>query len=50
MVEVKHMNKMITSALAVGVGMAAFGYARKNNMISNRQMRKIQRRIGKALF
>jgi hypothetical protein len=44
------MNKMMTSVLAVGAGVAAFGYARKNNMITNRQMKKIQKRITKAIF
>ena len=41
------MNKMVTSVLAVGAGMAAYGYARKNNMITNRQMKKIGKRINK---
>jgi len=39
------MNKMLTSAIAVGAGMVAYNYARKNNLISNRQMRKMTKRI-----
>ncbi|MDZ5470878.1 YrzQ family protein (plasmid) [Bacillus sp. 31A1R] len=43
------MRKMITSAIAFGAGMAAYNYMQKNNMMSNRQMKKIQKRITKAL-
>jgi hypothetical protein len=42
------MNKMVTSVLAVGAGMMAYNYARRNNMISNRQMKRIGKRISKA--
>lgn len=41
---------MLTSVIAVGAGMAAINYARKNNLFSNRQMKKMQRRVTKALF
>lgn len=44
------MNRMLTSMLAVGASMVAYNYARKNNLITNRQMRRIQRRVTRALF
>lgn len=44
------MNRMLTSALAFGAGIVAYNYAQKNNMMNNRQMKKIQKRITKALF
>ena len=44
------MNKMMTSVLAVGAGMAAISYAKRNNMMSTRTMKKMQRRITKAMF
>lgn len=44
------MNRMLTSIIAIGAGVAAYNYARKNNMISNRQMKRLQRRVSRALF
>jgi hypothetical protein len=44
------MNKMMTSILAFGAGMAAYNYAQKNNMMSDRQMKRLQMKIKKALF
>lgn len=44
------MNRVLTSALVFGAGMAAYGLAQKNNLMSERQMKKIQKRITKALF
>jgi hypothetical protein len=41
------MNKMLTSAVAFGAGMVAYNYAQKNNLVSNRQMRKMAKRITK---
>ncbi|WP_084786854.1 YrzQ family protein [Bacillus tuaregi] len=43
------MNKVITSMLAVSAGVAAYNYVQKNNLMSNRQMRKMKKNI-KALF
>jgi len=43
------MNKMITSVLAVGAGVAAYNYAQKNNLMSDRNMRKLKRGI-KGMF
>ncbi len=40
---------MITSVLAVGAGVAAYNYAQKNNLMSNRNMRKLKRGI-KGMF
>lgn len=44
------MNKMMTSALAFGVGIAAYNIAQRNNMISTRQMKRMQRKVKRALF
>jgi hypothetical protein len=44
------MNKMMTSILAFGAGMAAFNLAQKNNMMSDRQMNRLQKKIKRALF
>ncbi|MFB6468039.1 YrzQ family protein [Cytobacillus sp. Hz8] len=41
---------MLTSVIAVGVGVAAYNLARKNNMFSGRQMKRMQRKITKAIF
>jgi hypothetical protein len=42
------MNKMLTSAIAIGAGMVAYNYAQKNNLISSRKMKKWQKRMTKA--
>ncbi|WP_210366948.1 YrzQ family protein [Bacillus sp. REN3] len=39
------MNRMLTSILALGAGMAAYNYATNNKIVSGRQMRKLRRRI-----
>ncbi|SFA94892.1 MULTISPECIES: YrzQ family protein [unclassified Bacillus (in: firmicutes)] len=44
------MNKMMTSIVAFGVGMVAYNYAQKNNMMSGRQMKKLQKKITRAMF
>jgi hypothetical protein len=44
------MNKMLTSAIVVGAGMAAYNYAQRNNMVSRRQMKKMQKRLTKAIL
>ncbi|WP_445490239.1 YrzQ family protein [Niallia sp. 03133] len=42
------MGKTLNTLIVFGAGMAAFNYMQKNNMISNKQMKKIQRRVMKA--
>lgn len=44
------MNKVLTSVIAVGAGMAAYNYAQRNNLMSRRNMKKMQKRITKTLF
>jgi hypothetical protein len=44
------MNKVMTSAIAFGVGVAAYNIAQRNNMMSGRQMKKIQRKVKRAIF
>jgi hypothetical protein len=39
------MNKTITSVIAVGAGIAAYNYVQKNNLMSNRNMRKLKKGI-----
>ncbi|WP_353050261.1 YrzQ family protein [Bacillus sp. ISL-47] len=41
---------MLTSAMLIGAGMAAYNLAQKNNLMSGRQMKRMQKRITKALF
>lgn len=43
------MNKFVKSAIAVGVGMAAYNMVRKNNLMSRKGMKKMQRRIAKVI-
>jgi hypothetical protein len=43
------MNKTLTSMLAIGAGVMAYNYAQKNNLISNRQMRKMKKGL-KGIF
>ncbi len=35
------MNKIMSSVLSVGAGIVAYNYVQKNNLISNRQRRKL---------
>lgn len=43
------MNKTLTSMLTIGAGIAAYNYLQKNNVISNRNMRKLKKGM-KAIF
>lgn len=49
-IEVRRLNKMLTSAIVLGAGVAAYNAAQKNNLISGRKMKKLQKRMAKALF
>jgi hypothetical protein len=42
------MNRLLTSALVVGAGAAAYGYMQRNGMMNKRQMKQLQKRIAKA--
>jgi hypothetical protein len=44
------MNKVMTSVVALGVGVAAYNIAQRNNMISGRQMKRMQRKVKRVLF
>jgi hypothetical protein len=48
--EVRRMNKVMTSVVAFGVGMAAYNIAQRNNMMSGRQMKRMQRKVKRGLF
>ncbi|QGQ47365.1 YrzQ family protein [Metabacillus sediminilitoris] len=41
------MNRTVTSIVSMGVGAAAYYFARNSNMTSNRSMKKMRRRIMK---
>ncbi|WP_249365541.1 YrzQ family protein [Cytobacillus citreus] len=41
---------MYTSAIAFGAGMVVLNLAQRNNLMSGRQMKKLQKRISKAIF
>ncbi len=43
------MNKMMSSVLSIGAGIVAYNYVQKNNMISNRQMKRLRKGI-KGIF
>ncbi|MBT2660695.1 YrzQ family protein [Bacillus sp. ISL-45] len=44
------MNRMLTSVIAFGAGMAAYNYTSNNNMLSGRKMKRLGRKMTKALF
>jgi hypothetical protein len=44
------MNRMVTSALVVGAGMAAYNYMQRNDMIDKRQMKRMRKKLTKAMF
>lgn len=44
------MNKMLTSVIAFGAGMAAYNYASNNNMMSGRKMKRMSKKVTRALF
>jgi hypothetical protein len=48
--EVKRMNKMMTSMVAFGAGIAAYNWAQRNNMMSARNMKRVQRKVKRAIF
>ncbi|MFB9989220.1 YrzQ family protein [Bacillus benzoevorans] len=43
------MNKTLTSMLTLGAGFVAYNYLQKNNVISNRNMRRLKKGI-KSMF
>ncbi|CAH2717228.1 hypothetical protein BACCIP111895_04418 [Neobacillus rhizosphaerae] len=44
------MNKLMTSMIVLGAGMAAYNIAQRNNMMSARNMRRIQRKVKRAIM
>jgi hypothetical protein len=44
------MNKTMTSMIAFGVGIAAYNIAQRNNMMSARQMKRMQNKVKRAIF
>ncbi|MCQ6278203.1 YrzQ family protein [Bacillus sp. EB600] len=43
------MNRMVSTALAFGAGVAAYNIAQRTNMLSNWQMRQWQKKIKRVL-
>lgn len=39
------MNKLMTSMIAFGAGMAAYNLVQRNNLMSGRQMKRIQKKV-----
>ncbi|MGM0874368.1 MAG: YrzQ family protein [Bacillota bacterium] len=39
------MNRTVTSLVSLGIGAAAYQLARNTNMISNRSMKKMRKRV-----
>lgn len=48
--EVKRMNRMMTSAIAFGAGIAAYNMMQRNNMISERRVKRMARKVRRAIF
>jgi len=44
------MNKTMTSVIAFGAGVAAYNLAQRNNLMSGRQMRRMQKKVKRAIF
>jgi len=44
------MNKMMTTMIAFGAGLAAYNVATRNNMMSGRNMRRMTKKVRRALF
>ncbi|WP_084361159.1 YrzQ family protein [Neobacillus fumarioli] len=43
------MNKFMTSMIAFGAGIAAYNLVQRNNLMSARNMKKIQKNIKRAI-
>ncbi|PMC39724.1 DUF3918 domain-containing protein [Bacillus sp. UMB0899] len=41
------MNRTLTSLVSLGLGAVAYRYARNTNMMNNRSMKKMRKRITK---
>jgi hypothetical protein len=39
------MNRMVSTALAFGAGVAAYNIAQRTNLMSNRQLRQWQKKV-----
>ncbi|MFT4412742.1 YrzQ family protein [Fredinandcohnia humi] len=44
------MNRALTSLITMGIGAAAFGMMQRTNVMSGRNMKKMRKRITKAIF
>lgn len=44
------MGRAMTSIITLGIGAAAYGLMQKNNVMSARNMKKMRKRLSKAIF
>jgi hypothetical protein len=44
------MGKLTTSLVAFGVGMAAYNMAQRYDVMSSRNMKRIQKKVKRAMF
>jgi hypothetical protein len=44
------MNKMMTTMIAFGAGMAVYNVASRNNMMSARNMKRMTKKVKRAMF
>ncbi|WP_223591238.1 YrzQ family protein [Neobacillus bataviensis] len=44
------MNKMMKTMVTFGAGMAAYNIAQRNNMLSARNMKRMQKIVKRAMF
>jgi hypothetical protein len=44
------MNKLMTTMIAFGAGMAAYNVAQRNNMMSARNMKRMTKKVRRAMF
>jgi hypothetical protein len=44
------MNKVMTTMIAFGAGIAAYNVAQRNNMMSARNMKKMTKIVKRAIF
>ncbi|MBE4908086.1 YrzQ family protein [Cytobacillus suaedae] len=43
------MNRTMTSLIALGIGAVAYNYAQKNNMMNNKTMKQMRKRLARAI-
>ncbi|MCH1627683.1 YrzQ family protein [Fredinandcohnia quinoae] len=44
------MNRAMTSLVTLGLGAAAYGMMRKNNVMSGRNVKRMRKKLSKAIY